>query len=446
MSQVESKNYLFEKEKVSKAYLKLAIPLVIGMVVSLVYNMVDTYFIALTNNTNLVAGVSISAPVFTLMIAFGDIWGLGGSSVISRLFGEKKYERAKKISAFCYWAAIIFAVFITTIFLILKAPILNMLGATKETYKYASDYYTWIVIGAMPIILTFVPNNVVRTEGFAVASMLGSIIGSIVNIVLDPILIFSLGLGASGAAIATVCGNICGNLFYAFFIIKKSKRLSISPRDMQISMNDFKGIISIGIPAAITNVMQSLMVVITNRYLLKYSSTEIAAMGIAMKVNMITSLILIGFAFGGQPLVGYNYGARNKERLKKVLKFAFGFEMAMGLVFSLGLSVVAPSAIKFFMNKPEIISTGTLMLRCLQAGMVFMAIVMVATCSFQSAGQAISALILSAGRQGFIYFIVIFVMNYLVGYMGILFSQAISDFVSAIIAVILMKRLFDKME
>ncbi|WP_294404103.1 MATE family efflux transporter [uncultured Clostridium sp.] len=176
-------NELFEKAPVHKAYFKFALPVVFSMVISLVYNMVDTYFIAQTNNTNLIAGVSLGAPVFTLMISLGDIFGLGGSSVISRLFGQKRDDDGKRISVFCFYASLILGIIVTAIMLVLRNPILNMLGADADTFTYASQYYTYLVIGAPFIILSFTPSNLLRTEGFATASMIGTVFGSVVNIV-----------------------------------------------------------------------------------------------------------------------------------------------------------------------------------------------------------------------------------------------------------------------
>ena len=331
-------NYLFEKMSVPKAYMKLALPVVLSMIVSLVYNMVDTYFIALTGVQELVAGVSLVAPMFTLMIAFGDIFGLGGSSAISRLLGEKKDNEAKKTCAFCIWISLVFGLCISAILLLFRTQILGLLGVGKDTYQYANAYYTWIAIGAVSIIFSMVPSNILRTEGLAVQSMAGSIIGSIVNIIFDPIFIFGLNQGAAGAAMATVLGNIIADIYYVYAVMKKSKRLTCSPSHMKVTGRRIRDILMIGIPASITNIMQTFMMVMTNNFLLTYGTDKVAAMGIALKVNMITALVLVGFAFGGQPLVGYNYGAKNEKRLKNILKFAYLFEMGLGLLFTIFMS------------------------------------------------------------------------------------------------------------
>lgn len=438
-------NEIFETMPVSKAYMKLALPVVLSMIVSLVYNMVDTYFIALTGVQELVAGVSLVAPMFTLMIAFGDIFGLGGSSLISRLLGEKKEEEAKKTCAFCIWASLIFGICISLILFVFKTQILELLGVTKATYEYSNAYYTWIAIGAVSIIFSMVPSNILRTEGLAVQSMAGSIIGSIVNIIFDPIFIFGLNQGAAGAAMATVLGNIIADVYYVYAVIKKSKRLTCSPSHMKITGRRIKDILMIGIPASITNIMQTFMMVMTNNFLLPYGTDKVAAMGIALKVNMITALVLVGFAFGGQPLVGYNYGAKNEKRLKEILKFAYLFEIGLGLLFTIIMWIFAPQIIKVFMDKPDIIANGGMMLRFQQMGMTFMSVTLISTCVCQAVGNAGGAFVLSISRQGVIYVLALLIMSNVFGYTGVLISQACADVVTALIAICIILQVMKKL-
>lgn len=437
-------NYLFEEAPVAKAYTKLALPVVLSMMVSLVYNMVDTYFIALTGDQNLVAGVSLVVPIFTMMIAFGDIFGIGGSSVISRLFGEKRNEEAKRASAFCVWATVAFGICITALFFVFRGQILRVLGADTQTWNYANAYFTWIVLGAVFIIFGLVPSNILRTEGLATQAMIGSVLGSIINIILDPVFIFGLKQGAAGAAIATVLGNVVADIYYVYVMRKKSKRLSVTWKDVKIPGKMIRDILMIGIPSSITNLMQSFMVMMTNYFLLRYGTDKVAAMGIALKINMITALILVGFAFGGQPLIGYNYGARNKKRLKEILKFAYVFEFAMGVAFTVILSVAAPVIIKIFMNDPNIIKNGAMMLRCQQLGMAFMAVTLISTCVCQAVGSGAGAFVLSLSRQGVLYVIALVILSNVAGYTGVLISQACADVVTACVAVCIIRKLLKK--
>ena len=201
---------------ISKAYFKLALPVVLSMVISLVYNMVDTFFVAQTQNTNLVAGVSLCAPIFTLMIALGDIFGIGGSSVISRLFGQKQDEEGKNVSGFCFYGAIVCGILVSLIMMIARKPILTILGTNQATLPYASQYYTYMALGATLIIVSLTPSNLMRTEGLATESMIGTITGSIINKILDPIFILYLNMGAGGAAIATIIGYFASDLVFIY--------------------------------------------------------------------------------------------------------------------------------------------------------------------------------------------------------------------------------------
>ena len=432
-------NDLFEKAPISKAYFKLALPVVLSMVISLVYNMVDTFFVAQTQNTNLVAGVSLCAPIFTLMIALGDIFGIGGSSVISRLFGQKQDKEGKNVSGFCFYGAIVCGLIVSIIMMIARKPILTLLGTNQATLPYASQYYTYMALGATLIIVSLTPSNLMRTEGLATESMIGTITGSIVNMILDPIFILYLNMGAGGAAIATIIGYFASDLIFIYLTLKKSKKLSISLKYTHITKDELISIFTIGIPASITNLMSSFAMAITNNYLVVFGNDKVAAMGIVLKINMIVLLVMIGFAFGAQPLIGYNYGAKNTKRLKEIIKFDLLVEIIFALCTSVTLALFTPSFIKIFMNDSTIIQSGTLMLRFLLLSSPCVGIILVFTTLFQSEGKALPALLLSIGRQGVVFVICIIVLSHIFGYYGIICSQTIADILTAIMALVLYK-------
>lgn len=437
-------NELFEKTPVPKAYLKFALPVVFSSVLMLVYNMVDTYFIARTGNTSIVAGVALCAPVFSALVAIGDILGLGGSSFISRLFGMGENEDGKKVSVLCFNGSIVIGVVVAVLLLLVQEPLLYLLGADAETIGYASEYFFWIAIGAPVIIFSLTPTNLLRTEGSANAAMAGSVLGSIVNIILDPIFIFTFGLGAAGAAIATVLGNVCADVFYAWFIMKRSTMLSMSLKGFVLRKDHVKEVLRIGIPGCVTNLMQSIGVTMLNRSLLPYGNETIAAMGIVSKVTMIVTMIMVGFSFGGQPLYGYLYGAKNHMRMKKTIRFAYSLVCGIALVMSLILYVFAPQCIHIFMNDASIVETGAEMLRAMLVGEVFIGFVMVTTCLFQSCGKAAGALALSAGRQGYVFFVTLTVLGTIAGFTGVIYAQPAADFLTAILAFVLYKILLAK--
>ncbi|PWG60669.1 MATE family efflux transporter [Bifidobacterium catulorum] len=462
-------NELFEKAPIPKAYFSLAMPVVMSMLVTLVYNMVDTYFIAHTGNANMVAGVSLSAPVFMVMIAIGDIFGLGGSSVISRLFGQHRYADGKRLSVFCFYGSLLVGAVILVSGLVFRAPILSLLGANAGTWEHASAYYTWIIIGSPLIIVSMTPVNQLRTEGHAVPSMIGQILGTVVNIILNPLFIHVFGWGAAGSAFATVLANVFTDAYFVWFLLRRSGNLSIDPRLMlrrpsdasanpaakhygkafverpvpvrrrrlDITALEIKDILAIGIPAAITNLTQSFGVIMVNLYLLRYGNAPVAAMGIALKVVLIAVSVFVGFAFGAQALIGYNYGARNMRRLAGILRFSYIFLSCFAIAMTVLLSVFDRELMGFFISDPHIIDLGAGMLRVQLLSLVCVGIVMVTTCTFQSTGKAMGAFILSISRQGVVLVAVLAVASRVGGYQGVIASQAIADLITAIMAGVL---------
>lgn len=435
----KSNNALFETVPVPKAFMTLALPVVLSKIVSLIYNMADTFFIARTKDTDLVAGVSICAPIFLLMVSLGDLFGLGGSSVMSRLFGQQKDEEGKRVSSFTFYSAIATGILVAAIMLLLRSPILHMLGAEGEVFHYASKYYTWIALGAPFIILTLIPANQLRTEGLATIAMIGSIVGSIVNIILDPVFIFGLNMGAGGAAIATVLGNVATDIVFALCISKKSQKLTIDPRMAKIDLATIGAILAIGLPSSINNLMNSFGTALLNRSLITYGADKVAAMGIASKVNMLVAMIMIAFAFGAQALIGYNYGAKNKERLREVIKFDLLVQMVIAFVGGAILMLFAPQMIRLFMNDPAIMETGALLLRRMLLGLPFIGIFLVCSTLFMSAGKSLPTLILSLSRQGILFMIVLFVLAKIWGYNGVITAQPVADLLSALLGIILLK-------
>ena len=437
---------LFERAPVPTAYMKLAVPVVLSMVLGVVYNMVDTWFISLTGDADLVAGVSVCAPVFVLSIAMGDIWGLGGSSVISRLLGQKQDIKAGGVSAFCLYSSLAMGLLFMAVMLLFQDPILRLLGANDASMHHASGYFTWIAIGTPFIILSMIPNNQLRTEGLSTLGMWGAVAGSITNIALDPLFIFALNMGAAGAALATTLSNILSCAVYMLIIRKKCRVMTLDIRRIRIPREYMAEVLRIGIPASVTNIMSSVSMLLTNRALESFGNENIAAMGIAMKINMICTMTLIGFAFGAQPLFGYNYGSRNVIRFRKTLRFAYLFELCLGAGFAVILFLASPFLMKVFIDDGRVISSGIIMLRFMQISSLLMGVSLVTICVCQAVGNAAGALALSVSRQGVLFFVTITVLTTWIGFKGILLAQPLSDLLTGILAIIIISGILRKMD
>lgn len=433
---------VFDTEHLVKTYFTQALPVVFSMIIGLVYNLADTYFIAQTGNTLVVAGVSVCAPVFTVLMAFGNVYAQGGSSLISRLMGKNDQGSVRRVSSFCFYLAIATGVVLAVPMIIFQGPILRMLGASDDVMPYAGEYYLVLAVSAPAIILPFIHSNLLRCEGSSTLSMLGNVGGSVINIILDPVFIQVLGMGAAGAAIATVIGNLASDLFFLVIVLKKSRYLSVDPRGWRVSGGELRQIFSVGITAAVTNIASSVCVVVVNQCLKGYGDEKIAAWGISSKVAMIAQMVLIGLAFGGVPLFGYLYGGKDFKNLKKLLRFCVGFICGYGLVMAALIIAFAPWLVGIFMDDPGVNADSMVMLRWQVSGSAFAGVVLLFTCLFQATGKAAPALALSLSRQGLVFLLVLGIAVLIAGYGGLLAAQPVADALSAGLAVVMWKAAF----
>ncbi len=432
-----------DTEHLISSYFHLSLPVVLGSIVTIVYNLADTYFIAQTGNTLLIAGVSLCSPLFMILMAFGNIFGQGGSSLISRLLGGKDMESVSRVSAFCFWIAAVTGVVLGGGLLLFQDPFLRLLGSSPDTLPYAREYSSYLLFGAPFIVMNFIHMNLLRCEGMSGLSMLGTATGAVVNVILDPLLI--PGMGAAGAALATVIGYVCSDAFLLAVVLLRSRSLSVRPR-LTVSGAFLKDILSIGITAAITNVASSLCVILLNQQLLNYGDEKIAAMGIVLKVTMIVQMILVGFSFGGIPLFGFLVGAGQPEKVRRLLRFCLLFLCVLALAMTGIVFLAAAPLLGIITQDAKLVAAGIPMIRWQIVGSVFAGCVMLMTCLCQASGKAGPAMILSLSRQGVVFVVVLILAASLAGYTGVLASQFVSDALSAGIALAIYCRYWGKPE
>lgn len=443
---MNTNKYLFEESPVSKAVATMAIPTMISMLVVVIYNMADTFFIGQTGDPMQVAAVSLATPVFMVFMALGNLFGIGGSSAISRALGEKKLERARHISSFCCYGSIGLGIIVAAIFLIFMDGILKMIGASENTIEFAQDYLTYISFGGPFIMFGTAFGNILRGEGAAKESMIGNMIGTVTNIILDPLMILNMNMGIIGAAVATVIGNMAASAFYLIYFLRKKSSLSINIRDFQIGSQIASSVAAIGIPASLNNILMSCANIILNLALSGYGDTPVAAMGVASKSNMIVVLLQIGLCAGIQPLIGYNYGAKNKKRLLQVFRFTALVAIIMGTSLTVFMVFARKFLIQAFINDPEVIAYGMQMVIALQFSGPIIGILFLCINTIQGMGKAIPSLILTICRQGLIFIPCIFLLDTLFGLDGVIYAQPTADYASIILSVIMCLWIIRKME
>lgn len=428
---------LFGNEPVSKAVAKMAIPTIITMLVVVIYNMADTFFIGQTGDAMKVAAVSLATPVFMVFMALGNLFGIGGSSAIARALGADRMERAKKICAFCAYGSLGVGVVMLVLYLAGMNGILRLIGATDNTIGYAREYLTIVAVGGPFIMFGTAFGNILRGEGAAKESMIGNLIGTVTNIVLDPIMILSMGMGVAGAALATVIGNMAACVFYVVFFLRKKSILSISPKYFSMSDGIPVDVVKIGVPASLNNILMSASNIVLNNALIQYGDTPVAAMGVALKTNMLVVLLQIGLCAGIQPLIGYNYGAKNYKRLNKIFRFTAMCAIIMGTILTIVIFFAKTYMIKAFINDADVIAIGTKMVMALQLSGPVIGLLFLAINTIQGMGKAIPSLILTICRQGLMFIPMIYILNAVFQLDGVIYAQAVADFGSIILGILL---------
>ncbi len=428
---------VFEKAPVPQAILKNAVPAMAAMLMVLVYNLADTFFIGQTHNDILVAAVSLATPVFLLFMAVGTIFGIGGTSVISRALGEGRSEYARKVCSFCMWSCVVVGSILSTIFLIFMDQILALIGASSDTWGPARTYLMIVALSGPFVLISNCYSNIVRSEGQSAEAMIGQLLGNLLNIILDPIMILAFSWGVAGAAIATVIGNGVGAGYYILYFLRGRSTLSIHIRDFSVKDGICGAVLAIGIPAALGSLLMSISQIIVNAQMAGYDDMALAGMGVAMKVTMITGMICIGFAQGIQPLLGYCVGAKLWDRFKKIMKFSLLFAFGLSAVMT-GLGyLLREQIVGAFLTEPAAFDYAVRFTNILLTTSILFGVFFVLNNALQAVGAATQALITNLSRQGIIYIPALFVLQMAFGVTGLAWAQPVADLLSTILAALL---------
>lgn len=431
--------------KVSKAVAKMAIPSVISSLVTVVYNMADTFFVGQTGDALQVAAVSLTNPIFILFMAFANMFGMGGSAAASMALGQKNEKRVRQVSAFVTYASLIVGVLFAVILLMFTGPILSLFGADAQTYEYARGYTVYVAVGAPFIIWSAAASFVVRAEGASREAMIGSMIGTIANIVLDPIFISGFGMGAAGAAIATTIGNLMASAYYLWYFLRRSKVMSLRPKDLTCREGILKGVCSTGLPTAIFSALMSVSTIVLNQILVAYGNDPVAAIGIVFKANMFITFLQMGLANGIQPLLGYSYGAGSMKRFQEVERFTKKCCVIVGVAATVLFFVAREPIIRLFISDNDVVRYGVEMLVAYMVSGPFIGILFVNMNCMQSVEHALPATILSVMRQGVLLIPLLYLLEAVAGLDGVIYGQAITDYIAVILSAVIWSKIKRKL-
>ena len=420
----------FERESVPGAVLKNAVPAMAAMVMVLIYNLADTFFIAQTRNDILVAAVSLATPVFLIFMAVGTIFGAGGTSVISRAFGQGRGEYAKKVCSFCMWSCVAVGVLMSAGFLLFMDQILALIGASADTWEPAKTYLTIVALGGPFVLISNCYSNILRAEGQPTRAMIGQVLGNLLNVVLDPVMILGLGWGIAGAAVATVVGNVAGAGYYIIYFLRGKSILSIHIRDFSLRDKICTGVLAIGVPACLGSLLMSVSQIVVNARMAGYGDMAVAGMGVAMKVTMMTGMVCIGFGQGVQPLLGYCVGAGLWERFRRIMGFSVLFALGLSAVMTGACYLLRDPLIRAFLADGASFDYALTFTSILLSTSVLFGLFYVLTNALQAMGAAVQALIVNLSRQGIIYIPALFLLQAVLEANGLAWAQPVADLLS----------------
>lgn len=441
---------LFENAPVAKAVCRLAIPSVISQLITMIYNLADTYFVGQLNDPNQVAAVSLCFPAAMMIGALTNFFGIGGGSLFSRCLGSREYDKARRVSSFCFYTAGAVAILYSLVMLFAMDPLLRVLGASPATIGYCRDYVLWVVvIGAFPALINMLFGNMVRAEGNARHASIGVSIGGIINIILDPLFIYPrfLNLGLKGAAIATCISNVAAVVYFLVFMaMNKNKTvISISSAHFSMSGDIVKGVAKIGLPAFVQNLLPIVSNTILNNMTVAYADCAVAAIGIVKKVDIFAMNVTNGMSQGVIPLMAYSYSSGRYERFRKTRRFTLLCSIAFCLL-CIGVFESFPAgAIRLFIKDQATVDYGITFLRIQCLATPFMAVNFMTTSAFQASGQTKPALILTLVRKGILDIPLYFLLDYLFPLTGLMAVQPLLDAMASVLATILFIRFTKKL-
>ena len=427
--------FIMSRERPAKAVVRMGIPLIAGMFIMVLYNLVDTYFIGLMRNDYQLAAVNLAYPVMMISVAVSNMVGTGASSLIARSLGAQDRDKAEHTLTVAFLLTVVNSMAVALAGLAFLPGIVRLLGAGENTYAYTMAYVRVILVGSLFTMGNYTFGQLLRSEGSVSYSIAGMMAGTVVNIVLDPVFIFVLGMEIKGAAIATILGNAAGMGLSLLFYWKKKTLLMPHRKYLRPTGEILREIFWVGVPASLETLLTSCAYIVNNKLAVGYGELTVAAMGVAQKILSLGNYIYQGFAAGTQPIMGYNYGAKNYRRMLQVLRSGVAVTSGTELCVMGIYAVFAPQLIGLFSSSPEVIATGCRVLRTIMWILPFVGAVSMCRMSFQAMGKPQYAFGITLVRQLFLYVPLLLLFNRLFGFGGMIWAQPVTELIMMAVSI-----------
>lgn len=444
MKQNDKRIETLSHEKPVRAVIKMGVPLILGMFIMVLYNLVDTYFIGLMKDDYRLAAVNLAYPVLMISVAVANITGTGAGTLIARCLGADDRDKANHTLTTGILLTVINSLIVTAVGLVFLPAIITGLGAKDNTFEYTRQYVGILLAGSLFTMGNYTFGQLLRSEGSVKYSIVGMMVGTVVNIALDPLFIFTFGMGIQGAALATILGNGAGMAVSLLFYLRRKSLLRPAVRWLRPSGKIVREIFWVGVPASLETLLTSAAFIINNNLAVSYGELTVAAIGIAQKLLTLGNYIYQGFASGTQPIMGYSFGAKNFSRMLQVLKSGILVVSVTELAVMAVYAVCAPWLIGIFTDSGEVIEIGARVLRTLMLILPFVGATSMSRMSFQAMGKPQYAFSITLVRQLFLYIPLLLLLNYLCGFSGLLLAQPITEVIMMAVSVFLLYRVIRK--
>ncbi|MGN0363762.1 MAG: MATE family efflux transporter [Bilifractor sp.] len=441
MSESIKDTYVFEKAPVLKAIAILGIPTVITQLINIIYNYADTWFVGRTGNPAMVASMSVTMPIFVIMAALANLFGIGGSSVISRNLGEKKPERARKVFAFCLYGGIAASILYAVLMFFIRPWLIPIIGGDSNSYPYAYSYIFWtMVVGAVPTVGNVLCGHLVRSIGAAKEAGFGMSLGGVLNIALDPLFMFVIlpsGMEVTGAAIATMLSNTASLIYFIIFLVRHRDNpiFTMNPRDISFQDHIPGDVLAVGFPAALQTTLAMVSNIFANALVKPYGSEAVAGMGVAKKINMIAFNTTMGLTQGILPLIGYCYGAGNYKRLRETIRKTGIIAVIFGCICTVLFRIFASPMCRFFIDEDLSVSYGSTFLKTIAFAAPLAALCYLYNTLFQATGRKVQSFLLSTLRKGFLDVPGMFIFGSFLGAFGVVLATPVAEVISTALAI-----------
>lgn len=428
MKKEVSEKELFETMPVPRAVAALAIPTIISQVATMIYNLADTFFVGQIGNPYMVAAVSLVSPWFNLLTALGNLFGLGGGSLISRMLGRNNHGDIKNVSAFSVWGGGVVTIVFSLLTFLFREPLLSFLGASPDTYDYAESYLLWVVVlGGLPTMLSLTLGHLLRSEGHARQASIGMMFGGILNVVLDPVLIFGFHLDVAGAAVATAFSNLASVLFFVLMYVRLGNHTAVSLSPKHFTLRFLRPVFSVGLASALATTLGNASNMVIIKLSAGYGDIPVAAYGIVKRIDQFPLNVSMGLCQGFMPLVGYNYASGNYKRMRSVSFFSWKTALIMSACFVACFAVFAPQIMHLFIPEQQTSTLGAGFLRIACLAVPLTSVNFLISYTLQAMGKGTQSAVLTFSRQGLLNIPLLILMNMTVGLYGMIWTQLLVE-------------------